>query len=394
MTNRDRFNKITDFLIQSLSVIVFLLSIGILFVVMFVTLPEDVDWRDMIKQPENYSLIIITIILNIQVKFLGNSLVTHNYHQSNEYQFAEKLDGKTTSELLKNQSRFIQFNANRTIKNREAAQYEYLSNYGYQNIEQVRADVSAIKPTRRALRIARKANKYGRETFELADQYKKYKLAPKVLKKFKKVKYISTIIHPNFWNYITQSSFKKGKRILTSYKPAGRTGTVVQTILMSLVTSVLAIQTFKFGYDPTKFPVFIAMLSTIGVNFLVAIILSLVRLKEIPAFVKNKFRELNAFRVAEGLPEAPYLEEAAKDLANQIAEELKANKERARLKKERKAAKMTEDSKVTLAKEANKRIELEIRRQEAINKREELHLAKKENQAVKLMATAIKKESN
>ena len=56
---------------------------------------------------------------------------------------------------------------------------------------------------------------------------------------------------------------------------------------MSLITSILAIQTFRFGYDPTKFPVFIAMLGTLGINFLTAIIINLVRLKEIPAFVKK-----------------------------------------------------------------------------------------------------------
>ena len=52
MTNRDRFSKLADLLIQSLSLIVFILSVGILFVVMFITLPEDVNWQDMLNQPE------------------------------------------------------------------------------------------------------------------------------------------------------------------------------------------------------------------------------------------------------------------------------------------------------------------------------------------------------
>ena len=47
-------------------------------------------WQDMLNQPENYSLILITIILNIQIKLLGGSLVKNKYQQSNEYQFAEK----------------------------------------------------------------------------------------------------------------------------------------------------------------------------------------------------------------------------------------------------------------------------------------------------------------
>ena len=101
MTTRDRFNRIADFLIQSISIIIFIISIGILFVIMFIRLPDDVNWGDMIKQPENYSLMIMTVILNIQIKFIGGNLTTHKYRQSNEYQFAEKLDGKTTSELLK-----------------------------------------------------------------------------------------------------------------------------------------------------------------------------------------------------------------------------------------------------------------------------------------------------
>ena len=116
MTNRDRFSKIADFLIQSLSIIIFLVSVAILFVVMFISLPDDVNWQDMLKQPENYSLIIITTILNIQIKLLGGNLTKHKYQQSNEYQFAENVDGKTTGELLKVQSKFIEFNANRTLK--------------------------------------------------------------------------------------------------------------------------------------------------------------------------------------------------------------------------------------------------------------------------------------
>lgn len=392
MTNRDRFNKIADFLIQSLSVIVFILSVGILFVVMFITLPEDVKWQDMIKQPENYSLIAITIILNIQVKLLGSNLIKNKYQQSNEYQFAEKVDGKTTGDLLKHQSRYIRFNAERTIKNKTAAQYEYLSNYGYTNIEEVRADITKIKSTTRAYRAAKKKDKYAKETFELADLAKRYKLAIKVFKNYKKVKYVSTVIHRTFWNYITQSSFKKGQRVLESYKPAGKLGTIIQTILISLVTSVLAIQTFQFGYDPTKFPVFVAMMSTIGINFLMSIVFSLVRLKEIPAFVKNKFRELNDFRLTEGLSEATYLEEAAKELAQQIEAEIKAEKENARLKKERKAAKMTEDTKIALAKEQNRKIELEIRRLEAANRRSELEQTRQEAKAVSILANAYKKE--
>lgn len=394
MTNRDRFNKIADFLIQSISIIIFLLSIGILFVVMFITLPEDVDWRDMVKQPENYSIIIITIILNIQVKLLGNNLTKHKYHLSNEYQFAEKLDGKTTGELLKSQSKFIHFNATRTLRNRQAAQYEYLSGYGYNTIEEVRVDMTKIKSTKQAYKLAKKQNKYAKETFELADLYKRYKQAPKVIKKYKRVKYISTIIHPTFWNYITQSAFRKGQRVLESYRPAGKTGTIIQTILLSMVTAVLAIQTFQFGYDPTKFPVFMSMLGTITINFGLSIVFSLIKLKEIPAFVKNKFRELQEFRAEQGLPEATYLDDAAKELALQIVAEIQATKDRDRLKKERKAAKMTEDSKIALAKEANKKIELDIRKIEANNKREELKQLKQENKAVNILASTITKKGD
>ena len=391
MTNRDRFSKVADFLINSLSIIVFFISVGILFVVMFITLPEDVDLRDMIQQPENISLIFITIVLNIQVKLLGGNLITNKYHQSNEYQFAEKVDGKTTGELLKNQHKFITFNANRTLNNRAAAQYEYLSNYGYTNIDQVRSDMASIKPTKQAYKLAKKKNKYAKETYELGDKYRRYKKAPKVLKNYKHVKYISTVIHKTFWNYITQSAFKKGKRLLMSYRPASKMGTIIQTILMAGVTSMLAIQTFKFGYDPEKFPVFLAMLGTIGLNFLTAIILNLIRLKEIPAFVKNKFRELNEFRESQGLPEAPYLEDAAKELAQQIAAEIQANKDRARAKRERKAAKMTEDTKLALAKEATKKLELELRKLEANNKKEELAQNRKEGKALKLVTQAFTK---
>jgi len=390
MTTRDRFNKIADFLIQSLSLIIFIVSVGILFVVMFITLPEDVDWRDMIKQPENYSLIIITIVLNIQIKLLGGNLTKSKYHQSNEYQFAENVDGKTTGELLKNQSKFIEFNARRTVKNKEAARYEYLSDHGYKTIDQVRDDIANIKYTRRAYKQSKKADKYSKYTFELHDQLTQYKKAPKVLKGYFKVKYTSTVIHRTFWNYITQSTFKKGKRVLESYRPAGKAGTIFQTILMSGITSILAIQTFKFGYDPSKFPVFMAMLGTIAVNFLTAIILTLIKLKEIPAFVKNKFRELNEFRQEQGLSDATFLDEAAKDLAKQIAEEIQAGKDRDRLKKERKAAKMTEDTKLALAKEANKKVELETRRLEALNKKLELELTKKE---ARITTLAFAKES-
>ena len=393
MTNRDRFNRIADFLIQSLSIIIFFISVAILFVVMFITLPDDVSWQDMIRQPENYSLIFITIVLNIQIKLIGSSLVTNKYHQSNEYQFAEKVDGKTTAELLKNQNTFITFNANRTIKNRAAAQYEYLSDYGYTTIDQVRVDMTLIIPTKKAYKIAKKENKYAKETFELQDKYKKYSKAPKVLRNYKKVKYISTVIHKTFWNYITQSSFKNGQRVLTSYKPAGKTGTIIQTILFAAVTSILAIQSFKFGYDPEKFPVFIAMMGTISLNFLMAIVFTLILLKEIPAFVKNKFRELNEFRNNQGQPDATYLDDAAKELALQIQAEIAADKDRARIKKERKSAKMTEDTKLALAKEATKKLELEIRRTEANNKREELAQNRKENKALNLVVGAMKKEN-
>jgi hypothetical protein len=392
MTNRDRFSRIADFLIQSLSIIIFVISVAVLFVVMFITLPDDVNWSDMIRQPENYSLIFITIVLNIQVKLLGANLIKHNYQQSNEYQFAEKVDGKTTAELLKSQNKYIEFNAKRTLNNRTAAQQEYLSNYGYATLDAVRADMAKIKLTKQAYIASKKLNKYAKETFELQDQYKRYNLAPKILRGYKKVKYISTIIHRSFWSYITQSSFKKGQRVLESYKPAGKLGTVLQTILLSAVTSLLAIQTFQFGYDPTKFPVFIAMLGTIGINFLLAIVLTLIRVKEIPAFVKNKFRELNEFRQNQGLPEATYLEEAARELAQQIEAELRADKDRDRLKKERKAAKMTEDTKLALAKEANKRIELETRRLEASNKRTELEHIKRENKTVNILAANLTKE--
>lgn len=392
MTNRDRFSKIADFLIQSLSIIIFIISLLVLFVVMFITLPEDVDWRDMIKQPENYSLIVITIILNIQIKLLGGSLTKHKYQQSNEYQFAEKVDGKTTGELLKNQHKYIRFNAERTIRNKEAAQFEYLSDFGYKTIEEVRADNAKIRATYRGYKASKKQNKVAKETFELHDQYLKYKRTPKILKNYRKVKYVSTVIHRTFWNYITQSSFKKGKRLLESYKPAGKVGTIVQTILMSAITSVLAIQTFKFGYDPEKFPVFMAMLSTLGINFLTAIVLTLIKLKEIPAFVKNKFRELNEFRADQNLPEAPYLEEAAKELAAQIASELQEAKDRERLKKERKAAKMTEDTKIALAREANKKAELDIRRLEALNRKVELEQSRKEAKTLSTVVNAFAKK--
>lgn len=384
MTNRDRFSKIADFLIQSLSVLIFLLSIGILFVVMFITLPEDVDWRSMFRQPENYSLILITIVLNIQIKLLGAKLIKHKYQQSNEYQFAEKVDGKTTADLLKHQNQFIEFNANRTSKNRKAAQYEYLSNYGYRSIEEVRANMAKIKCTKKAYREAKKLDKYAEETFTLHDTYLSYKRAPKVLRRYRRVKYIRTIIHKTFWNYISQSSFKKGQRVLTSYRPANKTGTILQTIMISVITSMLAIQTFQFGYDPAKLPVFIAMLGTIGINFLVAIIFTLVQVKEIPAFVKNKFRELNEFRQSTNLPEATYLEDAAKELALQIEAEIRADKDRARLKKERKAARMTEDTKIALAKESTKRLELEIRKAEASNKRAELEQERRDTRQLRL----------
>lgn len=394
MTNRDRFSKLADLLIQSLSLIVFILSVGILFVVMFITLPEDVNWQDMLNQPENYSLILITIILNIQIKLLGGSLVKNKYQQSNEYQFAEKVDGKTTSELLKNQHKFIQFNALRTLNNRSAAQSEYLSKFGYTTIDQVREEITKIRFTKLEYQRAKKRSKYAKDTFELYDQYRRYKQAPKVLRDYPKVKYISTVIHKTFWNYISQSAYRKGQRVLESYKPAGKFGTIIQTVLMSLITSILAIQTFRFGYDPTKFPVFIAMLGTLGINFLTAIIINLVRLKEIPAFVKNKFRELNEFRQHAGMPEATYLDDAARELAQQIEAELKADKDRDRLKKERKAAKMTEDTKLALAKEANKKVELDIRRIEALNKKLELEQNKKEAKALNIVAGVLKKENN
>lgn len=393
MTTRDRFNRIADFLIQSISILIFIISIGVLFVIMFIRLPDDVDWRDMIKQPENYSLMLMTIILNIQIKFIGGNLTTHKYRQSNEYQFAEKVDGKTTGELLKNQSQFISFNARRTLRNREAAQLEYLSDFGYTSIDQVRADITKIKSTKRSYRRAKREDKYSKIKFELHDQYKQYKKAPKVLKGYFKVKYISTIISRSFWSYINQSTFKRGKRVLESYRPAGKLGTILQTTLTAIITAVLAIQTFQFGYDPTKFPVFMALLGTLGINFLTAIITKLVQLKEIPAFVKNKFRELNEFRQEVGLPEAPYLDDAAKELALQIAEEIQAVKDRDRLKKERKAAKMTEDTKLGLAKEATKKAELDIRRLEAQNKRAELDQARKEAKAMNALATAMKKEN-
>lgn len=393
MTNRDRFSKMADLLIQSLSFIIFAASVGILFVVMFITLPEDVDWRDMIKQPENYSLILITIILNIQIKLIGGKLTKHKYQQSNEYQFAEKVDGKTTAELLKNQSLFIEFNAQRTIKNKKAAQKEYLSTHGYSKLEDVTADMALIKITSRAYRKARRENRYSKETFELQDKLKRYRQAPKVLAGYRKVKFISTVIHKTFWAYITQSTFKKGQRVLESYRPIGKLGTILQTILISVVTSLLAIQTFQFGYDPTKFPVFMAMLATIGINFMVAIIINLVNLKEIPPFVKNKFRELNEFREYQNLPEATYLEDAAKELAIQIESEIKAAKEAERVKRERKAAKMTEDSKCILAKEQTKRLELEIRKLEAQNKRTELEQTRQESKAVNILAATLKKET-
>ena len=385
MTNRDRFSRFANFIVQSLGLIIFVMSIAILFVVMFITLPDDVEWTDMIKQPENYALIIVTISLNIQSKLLGSSLIKSKYYQSNEYQFSEKLDGKTTGDLLKNQHQFIRFNATRTINNREAAQFEYLSGFGYKSIDELRAAANAIKPTYQQYKLSRRKNKYAKETYELHDLYKRYKKAPRILRHYKHVKYTSTVIHKTFWNYITQSTFRKGRRVLESYRPTNKLSTVFQTVLMSLVTSILAIQSFKFGYDPSKLPVFVAMLSTIGTNFLTSIILTLLKLKEIPAFVKNKFRELNEFRAASNLPEATYLEETAKELTQQILEEREAEKERERLKREQKAAKMTEDTKIALAKEANRKAELELRRIEAINKRTELELARKENKAFKLV---------
>ena len=393
MTNRDRFSKLADFLIQSLSIIVFIISVAVLFVVMFITLPEDVNWQDMLKQPENYSLIFITIILNIQVKLLGGNLVKHKYQLSNEYQFAEKVDGKTTADLLKNQHQFISFNATRTLNNRVAAQSAYLRDYGYNTLDEVRDDITKIRSTKKAYIVSKKQNKYATETFKLHDKYKRYTKAPAILKKYKKVKYITTIIHASFWCYINQSSFKKGRRVLESYKPASKVGPIVQTILISAITSLLAIQSFKFGYDPTKFPVFIAMLSTIGINFLTAIILNLVKLKEIPAFVKNKFRELAEFRQFTGLPEATYLEEAAKELSEQIMAELREVKDRQIRNKERKAAKMTEDTKLALAKEQTKKLELEIRRIEAVNKRTELEQIKRDNKTVNILAATMKKEN-
>ena len=202
---------------------------------------------------------------------------------------------------------------------------------------------------------SKKADKYAETTFTLLDQYKSYKQAPKILRRYKKVKYISTVLHRSFWSYITQSSFKRGKRVLSSYRAPNKIGTILQTILMAVITSILAIQSFKFGYDPAKFPVFIAMLGTIGMNFLTAIVLTLIKLKEIPAFVKNKFRELNEYRQELNLPEASYLQDAAKELTTQIEAELLAERDRHRRKKERKAAKMTEDTKLALAKESTKK---------------------------------------
>lgn len=391
MTNRDRFNKIANFLVQSISTIIFLMSLAILFVVMFITLPDDVSWQDMIKQPENYSLLIVTIILNVQVKLLGGSLVKNKYVQSNEYIFADHVDGKTTGELLKYQHEFIKFNATRTLNNKKAAQFQFLSNYGYSNLEEVRADINKIKSYKTQYTRAKKQSKTSQETYEVLELYKRCKQAPKIFKRARKVKYISTIIHKSFWNYISQSSSRRGHRVLESYKPSGKFGTILQTILFAIVTSILAIQSFRFGYDPSKLPVFIAMLSTIGTNFLTAIILTLMKLKEIPAYVKNKFRELNEFRQYRGLPEATYLDEAAKELAKQIEAEIQDSKERAKLKKERKAAKMTEDSKIALAKEANRKVELEIRKAEAINRRMELEQNKKEAKAMNVLANAIKK---
>jgi hypothetical protein len=392
MTNRDRFSRIADFLIQSISIIIFILSVAVLFVVMFITLPDDVVWQDMFKQPENYTLIFITVSLNIQIKLIGGRLTKHKYQQSNEYQFAEKVDGKVTAELLKQQNLFIEFNAKRTLNNRRAAQYQFLSGHGYSTIDEVRHDVTMIKETARAYNRSRRISKYAKETFELKDQLKRYRQAPKILKKYPHVKYISTIITKTFWNYITQVNSKKGQRVLESYKPVGKLGTILQTVLLSAVTSLLAIQTFRFGYDPTKFPVFMAMLGTLGLNFLTAIIINLINVKEIPAFVKNKFRELNEFRQSLGLPEATYLDDAAKELAAQIEAEIKADKERDRLKKERKAAKMTEDTKIALAREHNRKLELDIRRLEAANRRTELEQLKQENKTVKILAETFTKE--
>ena len=94
------------------------------------------------------------------------------------------------------------------------------------------------------------------------------------------------------------------------------------------------------------------------------------------------------------MPEATYLDDAARELAQQIEAELKADKDRDRLKKERKAAKMTEDTKLALAKEANKKVELDIRRIEALNKKLELEQNKKEAKALNIVAGVLKKENN
>ncbi len=392
MTNRDRFSQIVNFLVNSLSIIVFIISIAIIFVIMFITLPDDVSIEDMIKQPENYTLIAMTVILNIQVKLLGSTITKNKYTQSNEYIFAEKVDGKTTGELLTNQNKFITFNANRTLSNREAARYEYLTDHGYTTIDEVRLAITQITPTKHEYLLNKKLDKWSKLTFELRDKYARYKKAPKVLKGYFKVKYVKTIIHPSFWNYISQSSFKKGKRVLESYKPANKIWTILQTILMSAITATLSIQTFDFAYDDTKLPVFIAMMSTLGINFFISIITNLVKLREIPAFVKTKFRELNAFRRSLNLADANYLEVAGLELTEQVMAERKAVQERARIKKEAKTAKMTEDTKIALAKESNRKVELEIRKLEAQNKKAELDNLRRENKAIDL-ALKIKGES-
>ena len=49
MTNRDRFSKLADLINTKFKSIVFILSVGILFVVMFITLPEDVNLARYVK---------------------------------------------------------------------------------------------------------------------------------------------------------------------------------------------------------------------------------------------------------------------------------------------------------------------------------------------------------
>ena len=87
----------------------------------------------------------------------------------------KKVDGKTTSELLKNQHKFIQFNALRTLNNRSAAQSEYLSKFGYTTIDQVREEITKIRFTKLEYQRAKKRSKYAKDTFELYDQYRRYK---------------------------------------------------------------------------------------------------------------------------------------------------------------------------------------------------------------------------